>query len=140
VSFESVRPEVFFNTKLEYLKERGFSDGNINPFYDHLSKLLYIRNMRLFATSTRIMKSIDGKWFRNDDEMNETIDQLWRQAEEIDVEKKALRALAFYVDYDQQKGEWSRGRLKLTSAKVKELTSDIERTIGLIREMKTSKQ
>jgi len=135
VIFESVRPEVFFNTKFEHLKKRGFLDCNINPFYDHLSKLLYIQNMRLFAVKMRIMKSIDGKGFQTMDEMNRTTEEMWKQALEVDVDRKDLRELAFYVDYEQQKGEWSKGRLKLTSAKVKELITDIESTIGLIRGM-----
>jgi hypothetical protein len=140
VSFELVSPEVFFHEPLESLKKRGFQDRKINPFYHHLSKLLYIQNMRLFAVRARIMKSLDGKGFQNMDEMNRTIEGMWKQALEVDVDRKDLRELAFYVDYDQEKGEWSKGRLKLTSAKVKELITDIESTIDLIRGMKTNPQ
>jgi AbiV family abortive infection protein len=136
VSFESVRPEEVFNTKREYLKAMGFSDRKINPFYDHPSKLLYARNMIRLATWERVMKSVNGKMFLTSEEMDETIRQLWKQATEVNVERRDLRELVFYVDYDQEKDEWSKGRVKLTPTQVKELTAIIEGAISLNHQWK----
>jgi ribosomal protein S6 len=136
VCFEKVIPDKVFNVPFKNLKKRGFSGCEINPFYDHRSKLLYTRNIRRLATYATIIKSIDGKGFSTEDEMNETIERLWKKAVELNVEKVALRELAFYVDYDQKRGEWNSWSVNLTQAKVKELTTIIEEAISLIRQWK----
>ncbi len=86
----------------------------------------------------KLVKSIDGKSFQTIDEMNNTIAEMWKQALEVDVDNKDLREFAFYVDYNQEKRKWNSGTLKLTSTKIKELITDIERTIDFIRRMKTN--
>jgi hypothetical protein len=137
VLFERVKPEVYFNEPLESLKRRGFQNGEINPFYDHLSKLYVTRNMRYLATHERIMKSIDGKPFHSLKEINDIVGQLWKQAEEVDVENIDLRGLAFYVDFDGHKGEWTKGKINFTATKIGQFIGDIERAIALLQQWKT---
>jgi len=131
------KPEVIFKTTIEDLKKKGFSGKEVNPFRHHLSKLLYARSMMSMATYTNVMKSLNGKGFQTIEEMNRTIEDMLTQAHEIDVERTDLRELALYVDYDQEKGAWSKGRLKVTQTKLRQLATNIETAIELIRQWKT---
>ena len=131
------KPEVIFKKTIEDLKTKGFSGKEVNPFYHHLSKLFYASNMMYMARDTNVMKSIAGKRFQSMDEINKTINKLWKEANEINVYHTDLRELALYVDYDQEKCIWSKGRPKLTPTKIGQLATDIQTAIELIRQWKT---
>ena len=130
------KPEVIFKKTIEDLKTKGFSGKEVNPFYHHLSKLFYASNMMYMARDTNVMKSIAGKRFQSMDEINKTINKLWKEANEINVYHTDLRELALYVDYDQEKCIWSKGRPKLTPTKIGQLATDIQTAIELIRQWK----
>jgi len=132
VVFERVKPEVFFNTKLQDLKKLGFTGSKIHPFYDHLSKLLYTRNIRSLATHERIMKSLEGKMFQTIDEIWRVMKELKKQSQEVSTD---LREDVFYVDYVPKKGKWRKG-VRIDLAKVKNLNVDIEKAISLITQWK----
>jgi hypothetical protein len=134
--FESVEPEVYFNRPKEYLKTRGFSGKRINPFYHHPSKFFYAGKFMSMATQDRIVKSLEGRKFETLEEIDKTIEEIWKQALKITPERTDLRELALYVDYDQQKGIWSKGRLKLTSMAINQLATDIEKAIELNHQWK----
>jgi hypothetical protein len=136
VILKHAKPEVIFKRPLDYLKTKGFSNKEVNPFRHHLSKLLYASSIMSMATHTNVIKSLDGKGFQTMDEMTKTIEEMLKQAYEIDVEKTDLRELAFYVDYDQKEGTWSKGRLKVTQTMVRQLAANIETAIELIRQWK----
>lgn len=130
VTFERAKPENYFKaTKREDLQKMGFTDREINPFYDHVSKLLYARNIKGLATHERIMKSLEGRWFQTIEEIFEKVNELKKQTQGVSTD---LREHVFYVDYDQEQGKWSKGTIKINSAKVKEFISDIQKSIRLI--------
>lgn len=136
IILKNEKPEVIFRTTKDVLKTKGFSGKEVNPFYNHLSKLLYASNMMNMATHTNVMKSIEGKRFHGMDEINKTIENLLKEAYEVNVYHTDLRELALYVDYDQEKGVWSKGRHKVTLTKVRNLATDIQTAIELIRQWK----
>lgn len=69
------------------------------------------------------------------EELRITIDDMLKQAHEINFEKTDLRELALYVDYDEEKGEWNKGKLTLTSTKIKQFVTNIETAIESARTM-----
>jgi hypothetical protein len=134
VLFERVEPGIFFHGNPEDLKNSvGFSGKPIMPFYDHLSKLFYSKYARYLATMNRIMKRVEKRGTENLSEIAQAIRQLLDQAREIDVENPNIRELAFYVDYDEEKGKWSKGSIKVTSRRLNELVSDVEEAISIVR-------
>jgi hypothetical protein len=88
------------------------------------------------ATHHRIVKCLEGREFESEEEIDKTIEELWKQALKITVERTDLRELALYVDYDQQEGMWSKGRLKVTPMVISQLVMDIEIAIELNRQWK----
>lgn len=132
VIFERAKPEDYFKaTKREDLKKFGFKnlERKINPFYDHLSKLLCAKNMLSLATHERIMLSLEGKWFQTIDEIMDKAKELRKQAQEVSTD---LREQVLYVDYNQRQGKWSKGIIQIDSAKVKEFISDVQKAVRLI--------
>ena len=57
VLFEYVKPESYFKANREDLKKTGFRKSKTNPLYDHLSKLLYAKNILSMAGFERIISS-----------------------------------------------------------------------------------
>ena len=141
------KPENLFHMTTESLKALGFKVRKENeqkvlqevyPFYDHLSKLLIASNLMHMATRTNAVKSIEGKGFQSIDEIDITIENLLKEAYEINVYHTDLRELALYVDYDQEQEVWKKGRLELTQEKLRQLVANIELAIELNRQWKLS--
>jgi hypothetical protein len=141
------RPEeIFHSVSTTYLNEKGYrwKDGKkelkeVNPFYDHLSKLLIASNTLSIASHANVLKSIEGKPFQSTDEIEETIDNFLREAHEINFYRTDLRESALYVDYNQEKQVWSKGQLKITYTKLRQLIRNIETAIELNRQWKLKK-
>lgn len=146
VCFSREKPESLFRRTNEDLKAKGFKCKKekgrqeelqeVYPFYDHLSKLLIASTMMYMATHRNVLKSIEGKGFQTEDEIDKTIDSLLKEAYEINVYRPDLRELVLYVDYDQTNGMWKKGRLKLTQEKLRQLVANIEFAIELSRQWK----
>ena len=145
VCFNKEKPENFFHMTAENLKGIGFKlkkeKGQevlkeVNPFYDHPSKLLMASNLMYMAIHTNAVKSIEGKGFQSVKEIGETIANLEKEAYKINVSHTDLRELALYVDYDQEQGLWKKGKLELTQEKLRQLVTNIETAIELSRQWK----
>ena len=142
VILKKEKPENIFHMSSEDLKVKGFRGNKgkglneVNPFYDHLSKLFIASNTMYMATYTNVVKSIEGKGFQSMDEINITIENLLKEAYEINVYHTDLRELALYVDYDQKQGVWKKGRFKLTQEKLDKFVRNIESAIELNRQWK----
>ena len=115
--FKKEKPEeIYFNSfSSTYLSEKGYcwKDGKkelkeVNPFFDHLSKLLYASHTLYIVTHRNVVKSIEDRGFESDDEMDETINNLLKEAYELNVYDTDLRELALYVDYDQEQSAWEK--------------------------------
>lgn len=130
VVFKREKPEMIFTaTNSEDLKRIGFTGKEINPFFDHLSKLLYAKNMLSLASYERSMLSLEGKWFQTIDEMMKKANKLRKQTQEVNID---LRNLVFYVDYDEKQGTWKKRVDKIKIEKMQGLILDIQRSIRLI--------
>lgn len=138
VFFGKENSESLFHRTTEYLNARGFQKKEVYPFYDHLSKLLFGGDILSIAEHINVMKIIDRKEFSTLEELRRTIDDMLKQAQELAVEKTDLRELALYVDYDEEKGEWTNGKLKLTPTKIERLVTNIETAIELARTLEIS--
>jgi hypothetical protein len=130
------KPENFFHMTAEDLKTMGFKSRKgilqeVNPFYDHLSKLLMASNLMNMSIHTNVVKSIEGKEYESVKAIEETIANLTKEAYKIDVYHTDLRELALYVDYDQEHRVWKKGKLELTQEKLRQLVANIELAIGL---------
>jgi AbiV family abortive infection protein len=132
IVFERVKPEIFFKANFEDLKKIGFTGSKIHPFYDHLSKLLYTKNIRSLATHERIMFSLEGKRFQTTDEIWSVVKELKKQTQKVSTD---LREDVFYVNYVPKKEKWKKG-VKIDAARVKDFISDIEKAISLIGQWK----
>jgi hypothetical protein len=109
-------------------KFKEFTKREVNPFYDHLSKLIFAGKYMEMASFERSMKSQDGRWFQTIYEFFEKVDELQKQNQEVNTD---LRELVFYVDYNQKDGSWSKG-IQVDSARLRALISDIRNSIRLI--------
>jgi hypothetical protein len=145
VTLNKEKPENLFHSAAKYLMRIGFKYRKekkqkvlreVNPFYDHLSKLLIASNMMHMATYTNVVKSIEGKGFPNIDKIDKTIEDLLKEAYKIDVYNTDLRELALYVDYDQKCGVWKKGRIKLNRKNLQQLVANIETAIELNHQWK----
>lgn len=131
VIFERVKPEDYFKaTPREVLKKFGFKrlEKKINPFYDHLSKLLHTKNIMALSTHERILQSLEGRLFQTIDEISEKVNELKNQTQEVNTD---IREYVFYVGYYQDQGIWSGGIVPIDSAKVKGFIADIQKAIKL---------
>lgn len=98
-------------------------------FFDHLSKLLYAKNILSLASYERSMLFLEEKWFRTIDEIMEKANELRRQTQEVNID---LRNFVFYVDYDEKQGTWKKRVQKIKIEKMQCLISDIQRSIRLV--------
>ena len=130
VVFKKEKLEDILHRTMENWKAKGFKGGRVvNPFYDHFSKLLMASSMMFIAIDTNVGKSIRGKIFHSIDEINKSFDGLLKEAYDLDFYNTDLREFALYVGYDEEKGEWTNGKLKSSPAKIKQLLTNIETAI-----------
>jgi AbiV family abortive infection protein len=127
VIFRKIKLDGYFKAIPEELQIRF--KRTTNPFLDHFSKLFAARNMLSLSSHERSMLSLEGEWFTTIEEMWEKTYELMKQTIEPDVD---LRNLAFYVDYDETKGSWSKGMRKIDPVKMQGFISDIRKSINLI--------
>jgi hypothetical protein len=137
------KPEEIFHSSPENLNAKGFcwKKGKkelmeINPFYDHLSKLLIASNMMYMAARTKVVRSQEDKPFQSVDEIIETINEMLKEAYDIAVYRTNQRELALYVGYEQRIGKWIKGRPEVSEPNVKQLIGIVEYAIRLDHQWK----
>ena len=100
---------------------------------------LFARRTQSSWLHTRMSRNLrEDKTFQSDEEIDEAINEMLKDAYDIEIYRTNQRAI--YVDYDQKKDKWIKGRPEVNEKKVRSIIAITESAIRLDSQWKlTSK-